>query len=131
MANIQGSIQISTGHKKTQKRITTSSIKIGEVRLSNDKMGYTTFSTWVPLPTQADHIPGIMIALSNPSGRCFSRLSTLEVDKLTQFLLDASGPLTTALATAQSISSELHILDKQLSLRYPDLSHVFSTQEVH
>jgi len=127
MPTVSGQIHINTTMKRTQKRLTQSKLTIGKVLLSNDQEAYTTLSAWIPIPVQADHLPGIMIALSNPSGRTFVRLNPDDLANIHLFFQTLINTFSEPLEKAQQISNQLKTLDHEIQLQFPDLSQYLTS----
>lgn len=123
MTLIHGQIQIKTSQRRTQKRLTSHEIRLGEVPLANNKVAYTKLGLYVPSPTDLGHLPGVFLTLSNSSGRCFCRLNPTDLPLLLTFMSDISPALSHSLSIANDISFQLAQLDKTIHQQHPLINY--------
>lgn len=119
MPEIHGTMSIRTQNRRKQIRISNHDIKLGEVPLSNDKIGFTKLSLYVPSPSDIGHLPGMFLTLSNSAGRCFVRLNDGDLSMLIDFMYTNLPSLQTSLEEAKKITQELHQIDKKIHKENP------------
>jgi len=112
---IRGTIRTSSA-RRTQERLTNHTVKIGAYKDDTDELHWTTFSAWVPLPTDVAHEAGIYISLHNGASRTFSRITPEELQSLIDLLSEAQIHLV----KSYEVASHIAIALKQLDLRVHD-----------
>ncbi len=123
MPTIEGRITVRETERKRQTRIISHEVRLGHVRLDNDKEGYTKISAWVPRPSDLNHKPGIFLSLSNPSGRSFVRLNQGDLEVLIQQFTVWLDSLNQAVAHATQISESFRQLDRSIHKDYPLINY--------
>ncbi len=109
--------------RKTQERIFSKSLKIGAYDHDADgKVQSSTFTAWVPRPTDVHHIGGVNISLHNGAGRAFARIPLEDYDSLVQFLTESAHLLRSATHVARIIEESLRDTDKRVHEFLKELS---------
>jgi len=73
-------------------------------------------SIWVPVPRHGDHLPGIFLRLSNPSGTAYARLTSEEFAELYVFFRHNYAPAGEALSKAEALCKIYSEAERALAL---------------
>lgn len=71
---------------------------------------------WVPLPRNGQHLPGVFLRLSNPSGSCYTRMDRTELAELYTFFRSSFPDAQTAFDKAENLLEIYKEAEKTLTL---------------
>lgn len=73
-------------------------------------------SLWVPVPRHGEHLPGIFLRLSNPSGTAYTRLTAEEFAELYTFIRHNYAPANEALSKAAHLTKIYSAAERALAI---------------
>lgn len=122
MQKFRGTITSST--PATVPKIWEAHLETGKYTGRNGEQYGSKISMWVPVPRHGEHLPGIFIRLSNPSGSAYTRLTADELSDLFVFFRHNYQPAYQAVAKAQELSEIYSEAERALTIAAEKLSTI-------